>query len=230
MHRINDLTLRVSAPDGTQYWGNNGLGDGNVSVSGGNSNTKDVVENVLIPNPMAGNWTVEIIADEINGDGHVETSGNDADFALVVRGTTGLNGTPCLSPVKYCPAEPNSFSVLGATLDAIGLPSVSGNNVQVHSTGLPQFTSAIVVRSEQQASVPAGDGTLCLGGTIYRLEVVQADFLGGAFYAIDTTTSPAGAAIVSGSTWNYQLWFRDVGGPGGTGYNFSEAIEVTWCE
>ena len=35
IHRINDLTLRVTAPDGTVYWGNHGLLDGNWSTPGG---------------------------------------------------------------------------------------------------------------------------------------------------------------------------------------------------
>ncbi len=30
-HRINDLSLKVTSPSGTVYWGNNGLTDGNLS-------------------------------------------------------------------------------------------------------------------------------------------------------------------------------------------------------
>jgi serine protease AprX len=90
--RINDLSLRVTAPDGTIYWGNNGLLTGNYSTPGGNPNTVDTVENVFIENPADGIWTVEVIAEEINGDGHVETPEMDADFALVVSGVL-----PCSS-------------------------------------------------------------------------------------------------------------------------------------
>ncbi len=94
LHRINDLTLRVTAPNGTQYWGNNGLASGMYSTAGGSSNTKDTVENVFVQNPVAGTWTIEVIADEVNQDTHEEngTSVPDADFALVVTPTTPISG------------------------------------------------------------------------------------------------------------------------------------------
>ncbi|MGW6444198.1 S8 family serine peptidase [Lentzea sp. NPDC055074] len=81
---VNDLTLKVTAPNGTVYWGNNGLLAGNWSTSGGVANTVDTVENVLVQTPAAGNWTVEVIATSVNVDGHVETAATDADYALVV--------------------------------------------------------------------------------------------------------------------------------------------------
>lgn len=89
LHRINDLTLQVTAPDGTTYWGNNGLRDGNWSTPGGAPNTIDTVENVFVQNPDSGAWTVVVSADELNADSHVETPELDADFALVVSGVTG---------------------------------------------------------------------------------------------------------------------------------------------
>ncbi len=85
-HRINDLSLRVTSPSGTVYWGNHGLLAGNWSVAGGEADTVDTVENVFIENPEAGTWIVEVLADEINEDGHVETPALDADFALVASG------------------------------------------------------------------------------------------------------------------------------------------------
>jgi len=92
-HRINDLSLKVTSPSGTVYWGNNGLTSGNWSTPGGVSNTKDTVENVFIQTPENGNYTVEVIADEIAEDSHLETPELDADFALVVS-----NGTLVLPP------------------------------------------------------------------------------------------------------------------------------------
>ncbi|PRY37939.1 S8 family serine peptidase [Umezawaea tangerina] len=82
--RVNDLTLRLTAPDGTVYYGNNGLSTGVWSTPGGSANTVDNVENVFVDNAAAGTWTVEVIASEVNADGHVETAATDADYALVV--------------------------------------------------------------------------------------------------------------------------------------------------
>jgi hypothetical protein len=86
IHRINDLTLEVTSPSGTVYHGNHGLLDGIWSVPGGTPDTINTVENVFVPQPEPGAWTVRVRADEINEDGHVETPALDADFALVVSG------------------------------------------------------------------------------------------------------------------------------------------------
>ncbi|GLZ28996.1 hypothetical protein Lesp02_11860 [Lentzea sp. NBRC 105346] len=82
--RVNDLTLRVTAPNGTVYYGNNGLLAGNWSTPGGSPNAIDTVENVFVEKPAAGTWTVEVLASQVNVDAHVETTATDADFALVV--------------------------------------------------------------------------------------------------------------------------------------------------
>lgn len=102
--RINDLTLKVTAPDGTIYFGNNGLSTAEWSTSGGAANTIDTVENVYIQTPQAGNWTVEVIASEINQDAKVETPAVDADFALVV---SGIQNNP---PSPNLVAVPSSFT------------------------------------------------------------------------------------------------------------------------
>lgn len=87
--RINDLSLKVTAPDGTIYWGNNGLLTNMWSTSGGTANVIDTTENVFIQNPAAGNWTIEVIASELVQDARTETQGViDADFALVASGLT----------------------------------------------------------------------------------------------------------------------------------------------
>lgn len=84
--RVNDLSLRVIAPDGRVYYGNNGLRDGNASQPGGASNTIDTVENVIIPAPLSGRWRAEVLADEVVKDGNPKTSEVDAVFALVIGG------------------------------------------------------------------------------------------------------------------------------------------------
>ena len=92
--RINDLSLKVTAPDGTIYWGNNGLLTGMWSTPGGRSNIIDTTENVFVQNPAAGAWTIEVIASELVQDARTETASViDADFALVASGIVGSNQT-----------------------------------------------------------------------------------------------------------------------------------------
>ena len=88
LHRINDLSLKVTSPSGVEYWGNNGLTDDNTSTNGGSSNTVDTVENVFIPNPETGRWFVQVFADAVVQDSHVETTTTDADYALWATGGT----------------------------------------------------------------------------------------------------------------------------------------------
>lgn len=91
-HRINDLTLKVTSPTGVIYWGNNNLYNSRYSTSGGVADTKNTEECVFLLNPESGVWTIQIQANEIIQDGHVETTELDADYALVACGIAG--GTP----------------------------------------------------------------------------------------------------------------------------------------
>src|SRR6185436_16809616 len=87
LHRINDLSLKVTSPGGTVYNGNVGLNAGNFSTAGGSPNTVDTVENVFVNAPAAGTWVIEVRAAAINQDAHLGTPAADAVFSLVA--TTG---------------------------------------------------------------------------------------------------------------------------------------------
>lgn len=89
LHLINNLSLRVTAPNGVQYWGNNNLENGVWSSPGGSEDTINSIECVFVSNPAPGNWNVEVFATAIVADSHVETPTVDADYALVVTGGVG---------------------------------------------------------------------------------------------------------------------------------------------
>ncbi|MBX9765949.1 MAG: hypothetical protein K2X47_01645, partial [Bdellovibrionales bacterium] len=84
--RINNLDLKVTAPNGTVFWGNNGLLENNYSVPGGQANQLDTVENVFVEKPAAGTWTIEVLGTEVVDDVIKTTPETDADFALVASG------------------------------------------------------------------------------------------------------------------------------------------------
>ena len=86
VHRVNDLSLRLTSPSGQVYWGNNGLDSGNWSQPGGVSNELDTVENVFLESPEAGTWEIDVLGDEIVQDGHLGTPQIDAVYALVASG------------------------------------------------------------------------------------------------------------------------------------------------
>jgi hypothetical protein len=91
-HRVNDLSLKVTAPNGTVYYGNTGMSTTPVTLytaPGGSPNTLDTVENVYVQNPAYGLWQVEVSAPLVALDQHLETPAVDADFALVSSGIGG---------------------------------------------------------------------------------------------------------------------------------------------
>jgi hypothetical protein len=48
-------------------------------------------------------------------------------------------------------------------------------------------------------------------------------------HALDITSPPIPIGqITPGSTWSFQGWNRDFT-PGGQGYNFSDALRITFC-
>ena len=128
IHRINDLSLRVSSPSGTIYWGNNGLRNGNWSTSGGSSNTIDTVENVFIQSPEVGTWSIEVLGDDIVQDGHVATPAVDAVYALVATGGTStppVNQPPIVNAGANQSIQLPASAALAATVSDDGLPNGS---------------------------------------------------------------------------------------------------------
>ena len=85
--------------------------------------------------------------------------------------------------------------------------------------------------SELPGAVPFGDGTLCLGGSFYRLQPpVQSDASGNVSRLLDFTQAPANAGagmITPGSTWYTQYWYRDPAA-GGAGFNLSNGLKTTF--
>ncbi len=85
---VNNLDLKVTAPDGTVYWGNQTDGNGN-SVPGGSSDPINNLEQVLFDAPAAGSWTVEVVASSV--------AIGPQGFALVATGGVSPTSGPRLS-------------------------------------------------------------------------------------------------------------------------------------
>ncbi len=61
---VNNLDLTVIAPDGTSFRGN--VFAGGQSVTGGTADALNNVEQVLVPSPAIGTWTVRVAAPAVN--------------------------------------------------------------------------------------------------------------------------------------------------------------------
>ncbi len=220
-HRKNDLTLVVTDPAGTVYYGNNGLSAGNWSTSGGTANTKDTVENVMIQNPMPGGWIVRVRGDNVNTDPVTNAPSSVADFALWVTGVTV--GVPCPAPQNVCSTAPNSVGP-GARIGWYGSQVRSVNNFNLLTLDCPPGTTGIYYYGQNQTFTPFGNGFRCIGSPTVRLGAIVTNSFGDATYTLDLN----GTAIVAGATWYFQFWYRNPAG-GGAGFNLSDALQITFC-
>ena len=158
-HRQNDLSLKVTSPSGTTYWGNAGLLEGNWSVAGTTPNTKDTVENVFIDGPETGTWTVEVIGAEIVVDTHTETGALDADYALVMR---GVQAAAC-PPPSVTVNNGSGFNPL--CFSSLNNPELGSTwDVQVDATGFPNVAwSAVWARVGNPGSYFFDPGEVLVG-------------------------------------------------------------------
>jgi hypothetical protein len=143
----------------------------------------------------------------------------DGSGATCPRGNHGAAGEGCAN---------NSGA--GALLWSTGSTKVSTDDLALRATHLPP-TGGIglaVAGSQQQAGgagIPFQDGILCVGGTIFRYpaqvfsdSIVQPSVVGA-----------SNGLITAGSTWNFQVWYRDtVGACGGSTGNLSNALQVSF--
>lgn len=152
----------------------------------------------------------------------------DASGGQIYRIEEDCNG----GASTYCVVTPNSAGS-GATLAFNGSTSISSNNMQMVASGAPTNVPGLFFYGPGTANFPLDDGTLCVGGPIYRQQppiFTDAQF-GFAIKDVDLTNGPEGSGpsqILAGSTWYFQFWYRDVAA-GGAGSNLSDALMVSFC-
>jgi hypothetical protein len=144
-----------------------------------------------------------------------------------VRLYSGSNTAPWY---PYCPALPNS-SYNGAALSFVGSPSVSDADLGLIVTWGVKGMVGLFIYGPAQQQTPFGNGNLCVGGGVFRLQpFVFADHPGFGGASLNFSRPPLGGGpgmVTPGSTWNFQAWFRDTPA-GGAGFNLSNALSATF--
>ncbi len=109
---------------------------------------------------------------------------------------------------------------------ASGSASVAANDLLLRAEPVPN-QPGLFFYGPQQATIPFGNGTLCIAGQIGRLDVVNAT--GNVMtFLVDNTSPPSAATqITPGSTWNFQAWFRDPMA-GGAFFDLSDGLNVVF--
>ena len=122
---------------------------------------------------------------------------------------------------------------LGGILGAWGSASVGADDLVLSATQLPFSQFGLVCMGDAViAPVVLDDGLFCLGGNLFRFPP-RATGPGGTFgegpgIVAHSASFGAGGTIVAGSTWHFQAWVRDPGGPCGQGSNTTNALSVTF--
>jgi hypothetical protein len=129
----------------------------------------------------------------------------------------------------------NNSTGKGAVLQACGSSSVSTDDLRLEARQLPPLASALLFMGPTATSIAFGDGLRVVspGGIgCFRLgtRVVAGDgsaHWGPGIAALSQTFAPQGR-IQAGSTWNFQVLYRNVLGLCGSGFNESNGVQAAF--
>ena len=127
--------------------------------------------------------------------------------------------------MNYCSTAANSVDPVGATIRHLGSLKVSENNFMLEASPVPN-SFGLFYFGPDQTSVPFGDGFRCVTGPTFRFLFAIAS--GNVARQLVDFEAPGtvDSQIDAGETWNFQYWYRDVNGPGGTALNLSDGLNV----
>lgn len=134
----------------------------------------------------------------------------------------------------YCsPANENSTG-LAAVIQATGSLIASDNDISLTARNLPANQFGFFINGTEAGFAPnpgGSQGDLCLGGTLGRYvnQIQNSGSFGRMSISLDLTGTPSGSVsvpVLSGQTWYFQGWFRDVN-PGPTS-NFTNGTRITF--
>ena len=123
-----------------------------------------------------------------------------------------------------------------AFLGPIGSLSVGTDDLVLSSFNLPSGTPTMLLMGGGARRMPVGDGVLCVsagGKGVFHFPLELAGPTGavaaGPGLAKLSHTSFAGPGwIQAGDTWHFQRWYRDPGGPCGSGFNLTNGLGLTF--
>ena len=217
-------------------------GCGGTSLDIGGTGSDDEV--VAWTNNLGCDTTVYLRVEHFAPD----TNADCNNYDMVVNGAGGT-GSGCDPVTLFCdPANSNSTGV-PVTLTASGsFDSTAPVPMHLEAVGgRPNLGAFFLISTGNSANTTISDGTLCLdapqgrynpaaGGSLNSLGFFDANgvlqnasgtsTIGSGFDVPGNLPNPPGGTIMSGSTWYFQLWYRDLNPS--TVSNFSNGLAVTF--
>ena len=225
---VNDLDLKVTAPDGTIYHGN--------LFTGGYSNpnpaeipdTYDGLENVEVVQIPASALTSGTLA--VNVKGYNVPQGGSQPYAVVVRGGVSAGGGGC----TYSLDHPSDAIAIGGGTGSVGVTAGAtcgwtavSNNSYIHVTGGASGTGNGTVTYSVDANAGAArSGTMTVAGRtftvnqsgttpcVYNINHSSDNFGAGGGSSTVGVTTGGGCGWTAASN---DSWMHVTGGAGGSG-------------
>lgn len=181
--------------------------------------------------------------DAVTGAVHSELHVGSAVAALALTDGTPPGSTYCYGVGCPCGNDDalhgcrNSLG-RGAHLQATGSRSVGADDLTLVVTDTPSSTFGIFYMGLGSGTSTIGDGIFCTGSVgggygNYRYPVAQASpggtFTMSGFAAHANQHFDFLGRIQAGSSWHFQIWYRDPAGPCGHAFNTSNGYQVTFA-
>lgn len=206
--------------------------------------------NPVVGLPAPGTWAVDPADARVlvftpapalmaNVPHYLTLQGTSASPGPFIRSTSGLpNESPLLCGLfvqpgsapaihTYCDALPNSTGV-SARIGHQGTASVTNNDLVLVASDLPPNQFGLFFFGPWPTQLSASAGNLCVTGGLHRLPPALATGLGAVARPVDLQAPhPTAGTPQVGTTWYYQLWYRDPTAVQGTS-NFSDGLRVTF--
>jgi hypothetical protein len=136
-------------------------------------------------------------------------------FCFCDQGGTCANG----EPTSGCENSTHA----GSTLVPCGSDGAAADDLLLTAADMPPGAPALLISGTRETLAPFGDGRLCTGGAVARLEVR---------FGPSATYGPGLAArggFAAGDRPLFQVWYRDPAGPCGAGFNLTSGVEITYA-
>ena len=108
-----------------------------------------------------------------------------------------------------------------------GTASYTANDLTLECYGAVPNQFGIFYYGPNAIQVSFGNGWRCVGGGVYRMNVMHSGATGSYQKDLDFFTAPPYGAVEvdPGETWRFQCWFRDPPAGGAT-FNLTNAVSV----
>ncbi len=156
----------------------------------------------------------------------------EGPLLITSSGCFCATGAPCgnIDPLAGCA----NSSGTGALCTASGSSSWALDDLVLTTTNVDPVNFGLYFMGDLTIPpVLLADGQRCLSGSLFRFAVQTSDAAGTAvmgpgIIAWTIANLPPAGHIAIGSSWSFQYWYRDPGGPCGSTANLSNSVTVTF--